>query len=643
MSDSSDLAKSRRQTLKAAALLAAASPLGLIGTAHAQSTAASSLAVGKTKATKPAQSAQKTPANISQPGKKGQGDRYSGAPWASRSNVIAQSGMVATSIPLASQIGLDILKAGGSAVDAAIAANAALGLMEPTGCGIGGDLFAIIWDPKTKKLHGLNAAGRAPLGQSLSQLKDKLKSFRYGRADDMGIPDWGALSVTIPGAVDGWYALHSRFGKLPMAQILAPAIGYAQNGFPVSELIAHYLKGNMASLAKLHASGALEEFANARAVFMRQGATPAEGEIFKNPDLANTYQILAQEGRDAFYLGRLADAMERYFIRINAPHRKADLAAHRHDWVEPVSVNYRGVDVFELPPPGQGIACLQMLNLLEAYDLKRMGWGSKEHLHLMVEAKKLAFEDRARFYADPEFYQKPVLKTLLSKDYAAQRRALIRMDQVLRQVEHGDPKLVEGDTIYLTTADSDGMMVSFIQSNYRGLGSGLVPDGEVAGTTLGFMLQDRGAQFALEASHPNVYAPGKRPFHTIIPAFALKDGQPWLSFGLMGGAMQPQGHAQIIVNMVDFGMTPQQAGDAARFHHDGASDATREALMRDGGTLELESGFDPEVVQALQALGHQVKITTGPFGGYQAILRDPKTNAYWGASEFRKDGQAVGY
>jgi gamma-glutamyltranspeptidase/glutathione hydrolase len=639
MSDIKSFAKSRRQTLKAAALLAAGTSLGLASKAQAQ--AADASATARTAKARP--DTQKPQHKALERGKKGQGDRYSGAPWASRSNVIAQSGMVATSVPLASQIGLDILKAGGTAVDAAIAANAALGLMEPTGCGIGGDLFAIVWDPKTNKLQGLNAAGRAPQGLSLAGLKDKLKSFRYGRADDKGIPDWGALSVTIPGAVDGWYALHGRFGKLPMAQILRPAIDYAQNGFPVSELIAHYLKTNMASLAKLHASGALEEFANARSVFMHKGQTPQEGDIFKNHDLANTYRVLAQEGRDAFYQGRLADAMDAYFKRIGAPHRKADLAAHRHDWVEPVCVNYRGVDVYQLPPPGQGIACLQMLNILEAYDLKAMGWGSSEHLHLMVEAKKLAFEDRARFYADPEFYQKPVLKTLLSKEYAATRRALIRMDQALRQVEHGDPKLVEGDTIYLTTADKDGMMVSLIQSNYRGLGSGLVPDGEAAGATLGFMLQDRGAQFALEEGHPNVYAPGKRPFHTIIPAFALKDGQPWLSFGLMGGAMQPQGHAQIIVNMVDFGMTPQQAGDAARFHHDGSTDATREAVMRDGGTLELESGFDLQVVHALQALGHQIKITTGPFGGYQAILRDPQTNAYWGASEFRKDGQAVGY
>jgi gamma-glutamyltranspeptidase / glutathione hydrolase len=572
----------------------------------------------------------------------GRGDRYTGAPWASRSNVIAQHGMVCTSIPLATQIGLDILKAGGSAVDAAIAANAAQGLMEPTGCGIGGDLFAIVWDPKTKKLHGLNGSGRSPRGQTLAQLRAKLSGFRYG-ADDADIPDWGALSVTVPGAVDGWFALHQRFGKLPMADLLAPSIRYAEQGFPVAELIAFYLHSNMRRLERLASAGALEEIDNAKRVFMPGGATPAEGALFANPDLAQTYKRIGEQGRDAFYKGPLADAMDRYFRRIGAPHRKADLEAHSSSWVDPVSVNYRGVDVFQIPPPGQGIAGLQMLNLLEAYDLKAMGWGSADHLHLMVEAKKLAFEDRARFYADPDFYKKPVLSTLLSKDYAAARRSLIRMDRALTQVEHGDPKLVEGDTIYLATADKDGMMVSFIQSNYRGLGSGLVPDGLTPGTTLGFMLQDRGAQFALDPKHPNAYAPGKRPFHTIIPGFAMKDGAPWLAFGVMGGAMQPQGHAQIIVNMVDFGMMPQQAGDAARFHHDGSTDATREKIMQDGGELELESGFSPDVIAELARRGHKTKLTTGPFGGYQAVMRDPKTGLYWGASEFRKDGQAAGY
>jgi gamma-glutamyltranspeptidase / glutathione hydrolase len=571
---------------------------------------------------------------------KGQGDRNSGDPRATRSAVIAQHGMAATSQPLATQVALDVLKNGGSAADAAIAANAAIGLMEPTGNGIGGDLFAIVWDPKTQKLYGLNASGRAPRGQTLAMLQKRIKGFPY-QIGDAGVPDWGALSVTVPGAVDGWAELHKRFGKRPWAENLQPAITYARGGFPVSELIAHHWSLNTTALEKFYAAKALEEIDNARAVYM---PAPREAQIFKNPDLARTLELIAQGGRDAYYKGAIADAMDAYFKRIGGPLRKVDFEQHSSTWVEPVSVNYRGYDVFQLPPNGQGTSALIMLNILEGYDLAKMGWGSADTLHVMTEAKKLAFEDRARFYADPDYYKPDVLKTLLSKDYAAKRRALINMQKAATEVDHGDPRLVQGDTIYLTVADKDGMMVSLIQSNYRGLGSGLVSDGTSSDQkTLGFMFQDRGAQFALDAKHPNVYAPGKRPFHTIIPAFVMKDGKPFLSFGLMGGDMQPQGHVQIISNMIDFGMGVQVAGDAARWHHDGASDATNEVKMRDGGTLELESGFDAAAIAALKARGHSIKILTGPYGGYQAIQWDGVNNVYRGASEFRKDGQAGGY
>jgi gamma-glutamyltranspeptidase / glutathione hydrolase len=572
---------------------------------------------------------------------KDQGDRYSGAPGASRSSVIAQNGMAATSQPLATQVALDILKAGGSAVDAAIAANATLGLVEPTGNGIGGDLFAIIWDPKTQKLHGLNASGRAPMGQSLKQMQERTKKTpRSARDVDGTIADWGAASVTIPGAVDGWFEMHGKFGKLPMRQVLAPSIRYAQQGFPVSELIAQYWKGNTAGFEALHKEGVIEEIDNMRRTYLPGGKAPAEGEIFKNPDLALTLIEIAEGGRDAFYKGSLAQSMDSYFKRIGAPHRYADFAAHKSEWVEPVSTNYRGYDVWEIPPNGQGIAALQILNILEGYDLKAMGRGSADFWHVFIEAKKRAFADRAKYYADPAFAKIP-LGELLSKDRAAKQRADIDMSKAAM----ADPALpVDGgnDTIYMTVADKDGMMVSLIQSNYRGMGSGLVAD-DGNGRTLGFMFQDRGAQFSLDAKHANAYAPGKRPFHTIIPAFMTKDGKPLLSFGVMGGAMQPQGHAQIVVNMVDFGMTVQAAGDVARFHHDGSTDPEGGKPMTDGGVVEIETGVSKAIADELAKRGHKVKYSVGPYGGYQAIWRDPVTGAYWGASEFRKDGQAAGY
>ncbi|GAB5520526.1 MAG: gamma-glutamyltransferase [Rhodothermales bacterium] len=555
------------------------------------------------------------------------GDRPAGAVWATRSPVLAQHGIAATSHPLASQVAIDVLKRGGSAVDAAIAANATLGLMEPTGCGIGGDLYAIVWDPVSKRLHGLNASGRSPRGLRYEDMVE-------AAGEDGRVPDWGPLSVSVPGAVDGWYELHERYGRLPMSEVLQPAIDYARDGFPLSQVIADDWAFNMRRLAEYQDE--IPELANAEATYLIDGAPPAQGTVFRNPDLARTYAILARDGRDAFYQGALADVMDAYMRRIGGPLRKADFEAHTSTWVVPVSVNYRGYDVYELPPNGQGIAALQQLNMLEGFDLARMGWGSADYLHVHAETKKLAFEDRARFYADMDFYDVP-LDGLLDKDYATQRRLLIERSQALQDVRHGDPRLEDGDTIYLTVADRNGMMVSLIQSNFMGLGSGLVPDG------LGFMFQNRGALFALAPDHPNVYAPGKRPFHTIIPAFVMKDGEPFMSFGLMGGDMQPQGHAQIITNIIDFGMNVQEAGDAARYRHKGSSTPLGD-LMTDGGILQVESGFDPAVLDDLRRRGHTVEVVNdATYGGYQAIMWDAINNVYWGATEMRKDGIVIGY
>ncbi len=556
----------------------------------------------------------------------GGGDRYTGEPFATRAPVVAMHGMAATAQPLATMIAIDILKKGGSAVDAAIAANAALGLMEPVSCGVGGDLFAIVWDPKTHKLYGLNGSGRSPMGRTLAQLKAKL-------GDKTTIPSLGSLPVTVPGAVDGWFELHNRFGKLPMDQVLAPAIQYAREGFPVSQLVANYLELNFKAFAKN--KDQIEELENARHTYLIDGRTPKEGAIFRNPDLAHTYETIARGGRDAFYKGPIAKTIDTYFRRIGGDLRYEDFAKHTSTWVDPVGVSYRGYDLFELPPNTQGVAALEMLKILEGFDLKTMGRGSADALHVMVEAKRLAFEDLAKYYADPAFYNAPV-KTLISDSYAAQRRALIHMDRANDNIGPGEVKLVQGDTTYLTAADKDGMMISLIQSNYRGMGSGLVPDG------LGFMFQDRGELYNLDPAHPNVYAPGKRPFHTIIPAFVMKDGKPFMSYGVMGGDMQPQGHVQVLVNMIDFGLNIQEAGDAARFRHYNGPEPTGE--KGEGvGTLQLESGISPQVRAELARRGHKLEPGDGSFGGYQAIMRDPQTGAYWGASEMRKDGAAMGY
>ncbi len=549
-------------------------------------------------------------------------DRITGKSFATRSEVIAQNGMAATSQPLATQVALDILKKGGSAVDAAIAANATLGLMEPTGNGIGGDLYAIVWDPSSGKLHGLNASGRSPRGLSLQQLRAELK--KLGRDT---IPPLGHLPISVPGTIDGWFELHGKFGKLSMKETLAPAIDYAERGFPVSELIAYYWNRSAPRLSRQ--PGAFAE------TFTIDGRAPRKGDLFRNPDLANTLRIVAEKGRDAFYKGELADKMDAFFREIGGYLRKVDFETHASTWVEPVSVNYRGYDVYELPPNGQGIAALQMLQILKEYDLASMGHNSADFLHVMVEAKKLVFEDRAKYYADMDFAKAPVAG-LISAAYADERRKLINMNRAARRVDAGNPALYEGDTIYLSVADKDGMMVSLIQSNYRGMGSGVVTPG------LGFVFQDRGELFSLEDGHANVYAPGKRPFHTIIPAFVMKDGAPFMSFGVMGGPMQPQGHVQILVNMIDFGMNLQEAGDAARWQHVGSSEPTG-SVMANGGFVELESGVPWETVRALRRKGHRVRYGLGGFGGYQAIMRHPRQKVYYGASESRKDGQAAGY
>lgn len=542
-------------------------------------------------------------------------DRITGETFATRSEVIARHGMTATSQPLVTQIALDILKKGGSAVDAAIAADAALGLMEPTGSGIGGDLFAIVWDAKSKKLYGLNGSGRSPKSLTLKYFKDN----GYKK-----IPAFGPLPVSVPGCVDGWFELHKKFGKLPMEELLKPAIKYAEEGFPVSELIAYYIQ---------RSANFLKSFPGFIETYMPNGKAPVKGEIFKNPALAKTLRMIAEGGRDEFYKGKIAKIIERTVKKAGGFLSYEDLANHHSEWVEPVSTNYRGYDVWELPPNGQGIAVLQILNILEGFDIKSMGFGSKEYLHLLIEAKKLAYEDRAKYYADMDFNKIPVEK-LISKEYANERRKLISLNRAARRYDAGELK--DGDTIYLTVADDAGNMISFIQSNYRGMGSGIIPEG------LGFILQDRGELFSLEEGHFNVYEPGKRPFHTIIPGFVTKNGEPFLSFGVMGGAMQPQGHVQVLVNIIDFGMNIQEAGDAPRIQHFGSSEPTG-GKMTDGGYTAFETGFDYKVIRELMKMGHKIRYDLGGYGGYQAIMRDNKNGVYYGASESRKDGQAAGY
>lgn len=542
-------------------------------------------------------------------------DRITGRDFATRSEVIAQNGMAATSHPLATQVALDILKKGGTAIDAAIAADAVLGVVEPTGCGIGGDLFAIIWSAEKEKLYGLNASGRSPRSLKLEYFKNNGYEF---------IPSTGPLPVSVPGCVDGWFEMHEMFGKLPIRDILQPAINYARDGFPMTEVIAYYLdKGTQA----------LKDFPNIKETYMPGGKSPAKGEVFKNPRLAMTLDKIARGGRNEFYRGSIAKTIASFMKSQGGFLTYDDLSRHNSEWVEPISSSYRGYDVWELPPNGQGIATLQILNILEGFDIAKMGFGSAEYIHNFTEAKKLAFEDRAKYYADPRFSAVPV-NNLISKKYAAERRKLINPEKASKIFEPG--KIEPGNTIYLTVADQYGNMVSLIQSNYRGMGSGMCPTG------LGFVLQDRGEMFSLEEGHPNVYAPGKRPFHTIIPGFITRNGKPWISFGVMGGDMQPQGQAQIVINLIDFRMNLQEAGDAPRIYHTGSSEPTGEQ-MSDGGILHLEYGFRWEEIQKLLSMGHRIEWNLGGYGGYQAIMRDDKNKVWYGASESRKDGQAAGY
>jgi gamma-glutamyltranspeptidase/glutathione hydrolase len=523
--------------------------------------------------------------------------------------------MVATSQPLATQAGLAILRAGGSAVDAAIAANAVLGVVEPTGCGIGGDLFALVWDGKAKALFGLNASGRSPAGLTLEDLRKQA-----GEA----IPRFGPLPVTVPGCVDGWFELHARFGKLSMGALLAPAITYAREGFPASERIARAWRENAKLLAGY--PGFAEQFMPA----------PEKGQIVRRANLARTLERIGAGGRDAFYRGDLARTMAE-FLRANGGFLAfEDFAAHESEWVAPISTRYRGHDVWEIPPNGQGLAALQMLDLLEGFDLAALGSGSAGYLHLLAEAKKLAFEDRARYYADPAFVEVPVAR-LLSDEYAAERRKLIDPERAAARVEAGRLAGTGTDTITLATADEQGNMVALIQSNYRGMGSGMSPTG------LGFVLHDRGELFDLEPGRPNSYAPAKRPFHTIIPGFVTRNGEAWLAFGVMGGDFQPQGHVQVLVNLIDFGMNLQEACDAPRLAHEGSSDPTGTPLAKGGGALAVEDGFAPEVLAELRRRGHVFVERSGIFGGFQGILRDASTGVLTGASDARKDGQAAGW
>ena len=580
----------------------------------------------------------------------GQIDRITGKSFATRSEVLARHGMVCTSVPAPTQVGLDILKRGGNAVDAAIAANATLGLMEPVSNGIGGDLFAIVYSAKENKLYGINGSGRSPVGLSYEQMRAELDKLHRKT-----IPPRGMLPISVPGTVDAWSELHKKFGKLKFSDDLAPAVKYAEEGFPVTELIAFYWHFGPEVYKDLP-GGFLETY-----TLDGKSRTPAKGDIFKNPALAKTLRLIGEKGRDAFYKGEIADKIDKFMRENGGFLRKADFEKHTSTWVDPVSTNYRGYDVFELPPNGQGIATLQILNILEGFDLKSMGRNSAETLHAMIEAKKIAWADRAKFYADPAFAKIP-LAGLLSKEYAAERRKLIDPGHAAKAVEAGVPPangaesqatreplqdsavtpkrspLDDGDTIYMCTADDEGNMVSLIQSNYRGMGSGIVVPG------LGFMFQDRGELFSMEPGHANVYAPGKRPFHTIIPGFVMKDGKPWEAFGVMGGGMQPQGHVQVLTNQIDFGLNAQEAGDASRWQHEGDNEPTGEKMEK-GGYVEVESGIPYEIVRELKKRGHDIRFDVGGYGGYQAIkveLHDGQ-RVYVGASESRKDGQAAGY
>lgn len=558
------------------------------------------------------------------------GDRPVGASFASRTAAYGLSGAAGTAHPLATQAGIDILKRGGSAVDAAIAINACLGLLEPTANGIGGDVYAMIWDPKTKKLAGLAGSGKSPRGLDLATVRSRAKGGT--------LPAYGAISVSVPGAVDGWWTMHQRYGKLPWKELFEPVVAHAEAGAPVPDMIAYYIRRALANFRQ--PGRGIEEIDNAMRTYgVNDGKGPDAGQVFRNPDLARTFRLIAEGGRDAFYTGEIARTIDAYFRRIGGWLRYEDLAAHKSEWIEPHKTGYRGTDVYALGANTQGIATLQMLNILEHFDLKGAGFQSALSIHLQAEAKRLAYEDRARYYADPHFAKVPV-EWLVSKDYAAERAKLIHPDRLLSPVYPGQAPS-RGDTTYFSCADKDGMMVSMIQSNFRGMGSGLVADG------LGFMFQDRGQLFSLQDGHPNIYAPGKRPFQTIIPGFAARGDVPWMSFGVMGGDMQPQGQAQIIINRVDYGLEIQAAGDSPRWHHEGSSETMGEDSPDDGinGVLRLENGVPEATRRQLVDIGWTLGESDGGFGRYQCVEHrlDGDTRVYAAASEMRADGCALAY
>ncbi len=562
----------------------------------------------------------------------GFGDRITGPKFVGRSTVWGMHGAAATAHPTATLIGIETLKRGGSAIDAAIAINAALGFLEPTANGIGGDAFCMLWDPKQRKVVGFNGSGNSPRNLSLETARS--------RAQDGYLPRYGAVTVNVPGTVDAWWSAHQRYGKLPWKDVLLPVAELCEQGVPVPQVIAYYLGRNMAGFDR--SASIIEENENRKRVYAPGGRTPRVGEVFANPALGRTYRMIAEGGRDAFYDGPLAEQMEAYFRRHGGWMTRADLSAHQTEWVEPIRTDYRGVDVYGLGPNTQGLSTNQILNICEQFDLKAMGFQTAASIHHQAEAKRLAFEDRAKWFADERFSETPV-EWLNSKTYAAERARLIRPDRVMDRAFPGDAP-TQGDTTYFSVADADGMMVSWIQSNYRGMGSGLVPD-DGHGQPLGFMFQDRGELFALTDGHPNVYAPGKRPFHTIIPGFACKDGQPWMAYGVMGGGMQPQGQAQIIINMVDHGLDPQEAGDAPRWQHYGSSEPTGQAA-EGVGKLHLESGVPDATKRELEAMGWSLGPPDGGFGGYQNVMMQQNPGGRWtygAATEMRKDGVALAY
>lgn len=531
-------------------------------------------------------------------------------PVPGRSMVATRYGIVASSQPLASQAGVQVLERGGHAVDAAIAANAATGVMEPTGNGIGGDLFAIVYDAATGEIHGLNASGWSPAGLTPAALAER-------GIEEM--PPRGIHSVTVPGAVGGWAALHERFGALPFQEVLAPAIHFARNGFPVAEVTAELWSYSRELLAG---------DSSAAAAFLIDGLTPAPGQIFRNPDLAATLERIAGDGRAGFYEGRTAEAIMAESDRRGGTLTMADLAEYEPEWVEPLSTTYRGWTVYELPPNGQGIAALIMLNLMERFPLGEWGLHSPRAMHAMIEAKKLAYADMITYVGDPRFGQVPV-QSMIDKDHAAARAGLIDMDRAACTVEPssltGVTDRPAGETIYLTVIDRAGNIVSLIQSNYSGFGSGVVPEG------MGFMLQNRGALFTLEPGHPNVLAPRKRPLHTIIPAF-MENDEVQIGFGIMGGWNQAQAHAQFVSDIADHGLTIQEALEAGRF--------TKGTF--EGCDVNVEALVPGPTIERLRELGHDIQVVpprSATFGYGQAVMS--LDGVHYGASEPRHDGAAI--